>query len=346
MSESFDTMPADLAIRTFQPADAAGIVALVRQIYGESYYPTDLYDVDKIIALNQGGQLSSIVTVGPAGEIIGHYALERPEHGAIAEASDAMVHPEYRHHHLLERMRVLLRKRGEELGLIALVGYPVTNHLFTQKAEDHFGAKPCGVALGLWPRSFHNMPQPLAQRMSFIIYVRFLRPPARVRQVETRHAEIIQRTLRQFGLEVETIPGGPAAADHGSLAVQCEPAVQTGLIHVERIGRDSLEAIRQATGKLCKEGALAVELELPLADPAIADLTHAAERLGYFFCGVGPAFGNAAQEGNGEASSGDCLLMQLLREDLDASLVQVEQPFAKELLDYVDGQRRACGAAP
>ena len=50
-------------------------------------------------------------------------------------------------------------RRRTRLGLAGLVGYPVTNHPFTQKAEDHFGAHPCGVALGLWPRSFHNMPE-------------------------------------------------------------------------------------------------------------------------------------------------------------------------------------------
>ncbi|HSF24491.1 MAG TPA: hypothetical protein VLE20_09710, partial [Blastocatellia bacterium] len=49
------------------------------------------------------------------------------------------------------------------------------------------------------------------------------------------------------------------------------------------------------------------------------------EQDGFFFCGLGPAF----------AADGDALLMQFLTEDLDLSLIEIENPFAKELLGYV-----------
>src|SRR5204863_8562226 len=120
-------------------------------------------------------------------------------------------------------------------------GYPVTNHLFSQKAEEHIGAHPCGVALGLWPNSFHNMPEPLPQRMSFVIYFRYLRPPGPVVHVATRHHEVCERICRQYGVAIQpceaAAPGGA-----GEVALEHEPEVQTGTIRVHRVGADTAAA--------------------------------------------------------------------------------------------------------
>ena len=63
-------------------------------------------------------------------------------------------------------------------------------------------------------------------------------------------------------------------------------------------------------------------MELPLGQPETAEVCRAAEEAGFFFSGLGPAF----------AGDGDVLLMQFLAEDLDLSLIEIENPFAKDLL--------------
>src|SRR5262245_56274571 len=104
-------------IRRLGPADAGEVVRLVRAIYGDSYYPTELYDPERIVHLNEVGQLVSILALDSAGQVVGHYALERPDLIPVAEASDAIVLPEHRHHHLMEEMRILLREEAVRLGL-------------------------------------------------------------------------------------------------------------------------------------------------------------------------------------------------------------------------------------
>src|SRR5262245_16948268 len=81
-------------VRRFAPEHAHGIVRLVEAVYGDSYYPRDLYDPLQIVRLNESEKLVSIVSLDAAGEVIGHYALERPHPGPVAESSDAIVHPE------------------------------------------------------------------------------------------------------------------------------------------------------------------------------------------------------------------------------------------------------------
>jgi len=316
-------------IRRLSPADAAGVTRLVEAVYGDTYYPRDLYDPEQIIRLNEAGKLVSVVTLDSGGQVVGHYALERPHLEAIAESSDAIVRPEHRHHHLMEQMRVLLREEAVRLGLTGLVGYPVTNHLFSQEAEEHFGAHPCGVALGLWPRSFHNMPEPLPQRMSLVIYFKYLRPPEQVLHVATHHREMNSQIYQQYGIPVQLQEGAPAEG-RGEITVEREAAVQVGTIRARRLGVDTAAAVRRARYELCEVGgAKALSLELPLAQAGTAEVCRAAEEEGFFFSGLGPAF----------ASDGDALLLQFLVEDIDLSLLQVASPFAKDLLAYVGSER-------
>ena len=324
-------------IRRLCPGDAAGVARLVEVVYEDTYYPRDLYDPEQIIRLNEAGKLVSVVALDSASEVIGHYALERPHLEAIAESSDAIVRPEHRHHHLMEQMRVLLREEAVRRGLTGVVGYPVTNHLFSQKAEEHFGAHPCGVALGLWPRSFHNMPEPLPQRMSLVIYFEYLHPPRQVLHVATHHREMNSRIYQQYGIPVELREGAPAEGT-GEIAVEYDAAVQVGTIRVRRVGADTAAVVRGARHELCEgRGAKALSLELPLAQAGTAEVCRAAEEEGFFFSGLGPAF----------AGAGDALLLQFLVEDLDPSLLQIDSPFAKDLLVYVGSEReRVRGGSP
>jgi hypothetical protein len=314
-------------VRRFAPEHAHGIVRLVEAVYGDSYYPRELYDPEQIISLNESDKLVSIVCLDAADNVIGHYALERPHPGPVAESSDAIVHPDHRHHHLMEEMRIVLREEANRLGLTGLVGYPVTNHVFSQKAEEHFGAHPCAVTLGLWPKSFHNMPEALPQRMSFVVYFKYLRPPAGVLHVATHHQEMVERIYRQFGIPVTLVDDGPATGT-GEVAVEYESAVQAGTIHVARVGADTVAAVRRARQELVAAGAEAVLLELPLAQVGTPEVGRAAEAEEFFFAGVGPAF----------AGDGDALLLQHIAEPVDASLLQIENPSAKELLAYIGAE--------
>jgi hypothetical protein len=323
------------SIRRFCSGDAAGVTRLVEGVYGDTYYPRQLYNRDEIVQLNEAEKLVSVVALDSAGEVIGHYALERPDLGAVAEASDAIVATEYRHHHLFEKMRPLLREEGKRLGLTGLVSYAVTNHPFTQKAEDHFGSHPCGVSLGLWPRSFHNMPAPLTQRMSFVMYFDYVRPAAHVVHVASPHREMIARIYQQYGISYELCEVGPEV-ETGDMVMEHEPEVQTGTIRICRAGANTAASLREACENLCDGcGAKAVTLELPLAQPETAEVCRAAEEAGFFFAGLGPAF----------AADGDALLMQYLAEDLDLSLIEIENPFAKDLLAYVGRERERVQSA-
>ena len=58
-----------------------GVTRLVEGVYGDTYYPRQLYNPDEIVHLNAADKLVSVVALDAAGEVIGHYALERHDLG-------------------------------------------------------------------------------------------------------------------------------------------------------------------------------------------------------------------------------------------------------------------------
>jgi hypothetical protein len=322
--------PSAYTIRRLRPEDAAGVTACVRRVYGETYIcHKELYDPEKILRLNQTGQLVSFVAVDGAGQVVGHYALERPDLGRVAETGEAMVLPEHQHHHLLERMRVALVEEARRLGLAGLFGQPVTNHVFSQKMYEHTPGHPCGVSLGDLPRTFHNLAEPLTQRLSCLLYFHYLQlPPAVVIHAPSRHLLMLRRIYEQFCLPLDLREPGAVPA-RGTLTVTHEPEEQAGLVRVRTAGADTAEAIRTAHRELRALGAEVVFLELPLAQPGTPGLCAAAEAMGFFFCGVGPY----------HTPDGDVLRLQCLHVELDVALLQVANPFAGELVAYVAAER-------
>jgi hypothetical protein len=324
---------ADYTIRPFHPGDEAGISTCVQSCYGDSYVlHKELYHPQQIARLNAGGRLVSVVAVAPTSAVVGHYAVERPALGPIGETGEAMVHPEHRRHRLFERMQPVLVEAARGLGLVGLFSHPVTNHTFTQRMYEHFEVHPCGVNLGILPRTFHNTAEPATQRLSTLLYFQYLRRPEKaVAHVPPRHRDVVGRVYRRFGVTAE-FPDVPAEAE-GTEEVEIDyfPQLGHGVIRVREGGPEAAAAVRRARRDLClTQGAEVVYLELPLAQPATAALCDEAEADGFFFSGVGPCF----------AADGDVLRLQYLAVPLDTGRLQVESPFARELLAYVEAERR------
>jgi hypothetical protein len=326
-------------VRRLRPEDAAGVVDCVRQVYGDSYIiHTELYHPEQIVELNRTGHLVSVVALDPEGRIVGHYALERPDPRASAvESGEAMVLAEHRHQHLLESMRTLLEEEAHRLGLRGIFGRTVTNHVYSQKVVERFGEKPCGVSLGRTPRTFQNMREALAQRMSILFYFKHLTPmERRTLHLPRRHQDICGRIYAQFGVQAEWRETEKADGP-GEHVVDFRPELQRAIIQVRRVGNDTAQAICRVRRELCDGGQVeVVYVELPLAQPGTAPVCDAAEEDGFFFSGVAPLY----------LTGGDAVRLQYLAVDLDTSLLQIENPFARELLAYVERERERIKQLP
>ena len=109
--------------------------------------------------------------------------------------------------------------------------------------------------------------------------------------------------------------------------------MQTGTIRVLPGGTDTAAVLRQA-----RDNSVTATVQRPFLDaPGPTGNRRSLPRrreAGFFFSGLGPGF----------AADGDALLLQFLAEDLDLSLIEIENPFAKDLLAYVGASASECRA--
>jgi anti-sigma regulatory factor (Ser/Thr protein kinase)/GNAT superfamily N-acetyltransferase len=320
-----------------RPEEAIQISRCIYRAYGYTYSNEDLYYPERIVRLNETGELISIVGVSESGEVVGYCALERPGLGCVAELGQAVVEPAHRGRNILGQMSKHLLEQASQVGLRGVYGQGVTNHVFSQKPIEGLGARPCGMTLGLVPRYriYKGMQsEPLKQRNSTTLHFMFLgAPPTAIVHAPPHHQEIMQQIYNHLKAPVE-FGESRLAKGAGKVEVHYNRGYISGKIRVLRVGADSAAEVRQAWHDLCQiAGAEVVYLELPLAQADTPSLCQAAEEIGFFFSGVGPCF----------APDGDTLRLQYLNIELDTSQLQILSPFGQELLAYIAKERQRIG---
>src|SRR3954470_3481547 len=260
--------PQQYTIRRLDPSDAIQVSQVIYRVYGYSYPNPDLYYADHIVHLNETGELVSVVAVDESGTVVGHYALERPGLGPVAEAGQAVVAPAHRGRKLMEQMHAYLESEGRRLGLAGIYVQPVTAHTFSQRVQEDFGIRPCGVSLGVWPALVFKQIAEEAQpeRSTLMLYYKYMQPPApSVVHVPAHHRAMVERIYANLGGPVE-FQVGRAPRGYGKVSVSYLKTHRLATIHVQQIGVDTAAEVRRVREDLVELAAVdAVLLELPLA---------------------------------------------------------------------------------
>jgi hypothetical protein len=284
------------------------------------------------------GELIPAVARDGAGEVIGHVALEREPGGQVAERGEAVVLKAHRGQHLLERMTERLTEEAPQHGLVGIYAEPLTIHTFSQRNDERAGMPVCAVLLGANPESFRpkDVACPTAgQRQSYLRTFCFVQPPSpRTIHAPPPYRDMLLKIYESLGVTMSVAaPAEIDAADsHTTIKVNNRGY---GLIHFDRIGPDAAVELRQALSDVRALGASSVQLAGPVVDPGLPLLTDAARGLGFFFCGLGPAF----------ADGSDTFLMQLLSEPLDTGKLQLFADRTKELVAFIDHDRAMTASA-
>ena len=321
----------EVTIRLAQPLDAAGVGRCFLAVYGHAYPHTEVFSPRRFAAKLEDGELISTVAIDATGEVVGHLALEREAGAPIAERGEAVVLPAYRGRGLLEKMTADLFVQAQERGLSGIFATPVTVHVYSQHGDERCGMPICAVQLGVLPEGVHpkDMPIPaMGQRQSLLYAFKFLAPqPPRTYAVPARYAGMVAEFYAALGVEAERMDGAPL---EGTSVVDVSLASYgTGRVAFARSGADAPARLEQARSDMLSLGAKAIELWLPLGEPACETLAEAARAQGFYFAGIGPAF----------AKGRDVLMMQLCTEPVDTAKLQLFTDLAKRLVAFVDADR-------
>jgi hypothetical protein len=287
-------------IRDYRPEDGLEVARRIYEAYGRSYANPDLYVPDRIEQLNRGGQLHSVVCESPAGDIVGHYALERPDLGPIGEAGQAVIDHRHRGHGLMKPMRAAVERAGEELGLLGIWSQPTAMHPLSQRMNIKFGSVPTAVQLGLLPGSMtlrggvageatdHELG---ARGSTFLYWHPFGDEPRLAAHAPDSLIPLLSDLYAARGRQVEFGSNGPGPDAGKGEAVHCRysGSLGTAWVVANRIEPGAVHTIQTAADAMAASvGAGTVFVDLPLDDqgtPAVAETLMAA---GYSPAGISP----------------------------------------------------------
>lgn len=309
-------------VRRLTADDAAGVAACTLECHGAGYPRPDLYSAEAIARRNAAGELISFVALDPRGRLVAHLALEPSASGTVAEMGCGMVLREHRGHRIVERLRDFVVEESRRLRFGGQFVELETGNTAMQVIADRSAARPCGLTLSLWPGS--------TARKSFIRYFRYVGPrrPA-VAHVPPHHEDFVSRIYAELAAPLELgRPCTPAGPER--MTVETSLHWQTTFLVVPVVGAGTEADLARAHETFHGDPALrSAYLELPLAQPGTAQACASAERLGFVFSGVCP-YG---------ARDGDVLRLQSLKDPAHVDRTKLMNPFARELLDYIVGER-------
>ena len=131
-------------------------------------------------------------------------------------------------------------------------------------------------------------------------------PAARTIYAPAAYREILLKIYAGLGVTASVAAPSAVVARESRTGIKVNDRGY-GMIQFERIGQNVAIELSQAVRDVQGLGASSVQLSGPLGDPGLPLLTDAARTLGFFFCGLGPAFAEGA----------DIFQLQLLSEPLE-----------------------------
>jgi anti-sigma regulatory factor (Ser/Thr protein kinase) len=322
-------------IRRFEPRDAEALAELAYDTYGYSYLYENVYFPDRMIAMNNTNEIISIVGVSGNGVLAGHAGLFcNPAYAGIAEMAMAMVKPEYRGYHLLDRISEKLYDTAIELGINGLFSQAITLHKRSQPSLKKSGLQPVGLLLGYFPAAdFKGITCNPSDRVTPVVVFKLLRPyHAGMLYLPANQRDIIVHLLSSVSIGWENGKPFDTRKDQSVYSIQVNEVSSYARMFVFETGHDIILNLKQYLYRLRQEKLLIGELMLNLSDPLNAVFYQDIESLGFIFTGILPA-----------STRGNFMTMVYLN-GINANFDNIEliEDFGQDLLAYIrkDYERR------
>ena len=328
---SDDPSPPEIDI--FRPADAVGVAALYRAVYGDNYPVNDVYDPHKLISQGITGEAYRVVARTDAGEVVGHIALYRssPPNRNLYEIGQMMVRQDYRVGSLASRLfEYSLAELPARYNIEQLWGEAVCNHLVTQQMSAEGGFLPAAIEVDLMPaeaytRAFSRPPDTVGRVATLAIFRAFKAKPQTIYLPAMYEEELsFVYSLFAFGHNFEVsrqeLPDGAATCGRTDVFA----AAGVARITLSAAGRDLAAYTEKAERQARAEGAVVFQVYYPLTWPWAGEVAGTLRRQGYFLGGALPRW-----------FDDDGLLMQKVLTEPDFDGIFLYRKPAKKLLDYI-----------
>lgn len=316
-----------LVVGDFRPEDADGIAKLYYAVYGDGFPVDHVYDPDEIIRLSACNELHYVVGRTHKGDIVGIYGLFRnPPGKQIMEAGGWIVLPSYRNSTLAMRLAQKIHMDPPaHLGLNAIFGQCVCDHVITQKMGVKFNTFYCALEIEAMPPRPQDKAGNSGGRISLLDGIIIIHDAPHGVHLPSQYAGMLREMYASRGLSREFRDDtGPTAACACSVQNMDTASLVKMTVHEPGIDFDAqLERMaRDFPGRHVSQ------LFLPLWRPGMTHAVDTARQAGFFLGGLLPLWDGK-----------DALLMQKIATPPDFSKIQLHHRESRSLLDWILADR-------
>jgi anti-sigma regulatory factor (Ser/Thr protein kinase)/GNAT superfamily N-acetyltransferase len=266
-----------LSVRLMAADEGVDLARCFYRCYGYSYLDF-VYHPDRIRERIEQGLQISVVAVTPAGEIVGHVAVNRETPDArVAETGQAAVDPRFRSRGLFESLKRAAAGYARHAGICGFYSESVTIHPYTQRGNLSLGAVETGILLSYVPQqfSFHKIEASLRNRQtSVLFYLRLEEEPPRQVFLPHAHSQILHKICKRGGFHWLIREAGAEEPMEGRERTRADlhvvPDLGIGFIKLRELGCDWKELVQSHVREMCENRVECIYLDLPLSDPASA----------------------------------------------------------------------------
>jgi N-acetylglutamate synthase-like GNAT family acetyltransferase len=122
-----------VTVRDFKKEDAKGIIELIKDNYGDTYYRKEFYNPQMWIEAFEKRKIIPIIAEYE-NRVVGQFSLIIND-GYNVEIGMAVVHPEFKGRGIMNQMFNYLIHKAKEMGVFAIYGEAIMFHPFSQKAN-------------------------------------------------------------------------------------------------------------------------------------------------------------------------------------------------------------------
>jgi N-acetylglutamate synthase-like GNAT family acetyltransferase len=314
-------------IRLLEIEDIPQLIACLKRCYGDSYPFKEMYDPVALEKIINAKMMHSVVAEHPNGHLIGHCALTLDNIKNISpEAGKMVVDPDYRGHHIAEKMAKKRIDITKDLNLMGFWTDCVTNHPYSQDEMFAFGAKETGILLGASPsRQMIGLQNFSDTRMSFLSCYLSLKDQHSIIYMPENHINFVSELSQNINLSRTIKASSALGSGKSEYTIHVNPETQMASIKVEHIGEDFMGVMNQELEKLEPLELPFTMLNLPISQEAASLAFSQLENLGFFWGAWLPNY----------SEYGDVMRLQKLHESINVDEIICARPQGESIKKYV-----------
>ncbi|MBA4391593.1 MAG: hypothetical protein C0399_11765 [Syntrophus sp. (in: bacteria)] len=315
-------------IDIFHPSDATGVAELFRTVYGDGYPVKLVYNPVELITAFNAKENIPVVARTAAGKIIGYCGIYRSAPNQnIYEAGQGLVNPEHRGSGVnSEILTYINEKFAVELGIDALFGEAVCNHIYMQKVCCNVGNIETGLEVDLMPAEAYAKEKSASGRVAVLPVFRIYKP-----KEQTVYIPAVYKDYLHYLYEGLHIPRVFAVSDENTKPegkteqnTQIFDFAKVARVAFSHAGADFEGLLNELEKDLLGRAMAVIQLWVKLDTPWIDNVVGSLRKSGYFFGGLLPGW-------LGE----DAILMQKIVEKPNWEGVTLYSDRAKKILEMV-----------